>query len=115
MGGLLVCIVQPLTHSLTHYVAHSVTHSLTHSLTHSPTHLPPFPTPSLSPLSQDVKVRVSEEAVPSGQRLFFNSEGEMTDSFDGFLNFSTTDDPVQKNVTVYVKVHTIYCSSEREP
>ena len=91
MGGLLVCIVQPLTHSLTR------------SLTHSPTH--PFPTPSLSPLSQDVKVRVSEEAVSSGQRLFFlNSEEEMTDSFDGFLNFSTTGDPVQNTVKVYVKV-----------
>ena len=64
---------------------------------------------SLSPPpSQGTIVSVREEvsqAQNMEQRLFFlDSDRNMTDSFEGVLDFEMTNVEEQKNITVYVKV-----------
>jgi hypothetical protein len=56
------------------------------------------------PRPLDTKVAVRENAVSAGSRLFFlDSDKNRTDVFEGFLNFSATDTPITKPITVYVE------------
>ena len=62
--------------------------------------------PSLLLSLKDTMVSVRENAVSSGQRIFFeDSDGNRTDNFETFLNFTTTNDDITRPIKIYVEVH----------